>query len=385
MAKIKNKRLDRSVTDKDPIEKKKAYGSILDPIKKLSTPRKIFLLALILVDIISFILISFIEYAIYQGVFIVALFVLNLIISIIVGFISKNKFETFVHVSAIFLFLLSVMSLIISASTLIGTKQELAIDKEINEIKSTSDLLISTDDADIYLDWEGKKIYSISDMFGSKYINKSFITLAENSEFYELYNLGVQINPNVECVDEVYVYPPTPHTMTGYEYLIEIKKDDVYYISRVFIPGVVDFGHKASSHIIDLAYGKDSDTMYEVHKIDQYLLFQSEYSSFSTPYKNVSYSEDEYFYVRYNRYLRAYAEEDEIDEISEENVRFINSLLVISPTIHKVNFFWIGDVVNESTFTAYLPVIEIVYDNNTSDIAIIKDIDAGMIKEILGY
>jgi hypothetical protein len=82
--------------------------------------------------------------------------------------------------------------------------------------------------------------------------------------------------------------------------------------------------------------------------------------------------------------MRAYLESDEVEEIENSNIRFINSVLVISPFIEKVNFFWVGEVVGE-TFVATTPVIEIVYTDQTSDIAIIKDINAGAIKAILGY
>jgi hypothetical protein len=136
--------------------------------------------------------------------------------------------------------------------------------------------------------------------------------------------------------------------------------------------------------MLDISYGENINTVYEVNKVDGYLLFQSEYSSFSTPFENVKYSENEFFYVRYNRYMRQYTGSDEIDEIEQENVRYINSVLVVSPTIKKVNFFWIGETV-ENVFTATTPVIEVVYDDGTSDIAIIKDINAGAVKTILGY
>ena len=91
-------------------------------------------------------------------------------------------------------------------------------------------------------------------------------------------------------------------------------------------------------------------------------------------FENVKYtSEQEYFYVRYNRYLAAYMESEDYDEIDEKNVRFAKTLLTMSTTIKKINFFWIGEEVN-GQFVASIPVMEIVYDNGTCDIAIIKDI-----------
>jgi hypothetical protein len=108
--------------------------------------------------------------------------------------------------------------------------------------------------------------------------------------------------------------------------------------------------------------------------LDVDIPFQSDYSSFATPFENVKYTSDqEYFYVRYNRYLEQYMESDDYEKLDEKNVRFAKTLLTISTTISKINFFWIGEEVN-GQFIASLPVMEIVYDNGTCDIAIIKDI-----------
>jgi hypothetical protein len=134
-----------------------------------------------------------------------------------------------------------------------------------------------------------------------------------------------------------------------------------------------------------LTYNSTDELYYNVSVVDQYLLFQNEYTAFSTPFENVKYTSDkEYFYVRYNRYLASYTEGEEYEEISEENVRFARSLTTLSSNIMKINFFWIGEVVNEE-FVATTPVMEIVYYNGTSDIAVIKDISPNNFKSAISY
>ena len=55
----------------------------------------------------------------------------------------------------------------------------------------------------------------------------------------------------------------------------------------------------------------------------------------------------------------------------------------MSPLIDKVTFYVIGEE-HDGVFEASFPLIEIVYDNETSDIAVIKDIDMTNIKQIVG-
>jgi hypothetical protein len=64
---------------------------------------------------------------------------------------------------------------------------------------------------------------------------------------------------------------------------------------------------------------------------------------------------------------------EDYEEIGEENVRFAKTLVTLSTKIKKINFFWIGYTAN-GQFIASTPVMEIVYEDNTCDIAIIKDI-----------
>lgn len=389
MALLKNKRLARKIKDDDDgrescLTAKERFSSIFSPIKDLERRRLIFCVCILGSNLIGLTVAAFIQNMMLQIVVTCLILILDLLACIVFGLFVKRRGVTYIQVLSIFLSILCIVSCAEAGITVLTSSTTASLNAQISEIKKTSDLILSTDQTDVYLNRKDMTVYSVSDTFGSKYINKSYASVAENSEYYFLYNVGMEIKPEAEELSDVYLYPPTPHTITGYDYLLEFAVNNVRYVSRVFIPGIVNFNHNISSHILDISYGDQISTVYEVNKVDEYLLFQSDYSSFSTPFENVKYSENEYFYVRYNRYMRSYLEIDEVDEIEEDNVRFINSVMVVSPTIHKVNFFWIGEVIDE-TFTATTPVIEIVYENDTSDIAIVKDINAGAIKTILGY
>ena len=389
MSLIKNKRLAREIIDVEERKRprqtaRERFASILSPIRDMERRRLIFCASIFVSNLICFIVVVILKNSTTQILTTVGVLLLDIVSCFVFGLFHRRRAITYVQVLAIFFSLLSIVSLSGRLISFFTSNRSISLNLQITDIKKESDLLLSTEHADVYLDKKNMIIYSISDTFGAKYINKSYPVVSEKSEYYFLYNVGMEIKPEVDSVSSVYLYPPTPHTTTGYDYLIEFTCNNVQYVARVFIPGVVDFNHNISSHMLDISYGENINTVYEVNKVDGYLLFQSEYSSFSTPFENVKYSENEFFYVRYNRYMRQYTGSDEVDEIEEENVRYINSVLVVSPTIKKVNFFWIGETV-ENVFNATTPVIEVVYDDGTSDIAIIKDINAGAVKTILGY
>lgn len=389
MSLIKNKRLARKIVEKEdgntPHQAaKERFESIFAFVRDMERRRLIFCICILVSNLLFLIGIAFISNAIEQMFATLLVLLVDLLACFAFGFFHKRRGITYVQVLSIFLSLLAIVSLSGQLISSLRSNESIYLNAQISDIKKKSDLLLSTEQADIYLNREDMTIYSVSDTFGAKYINKSYPVISDKSEYYFLYNVGIEIKPEVTSVSDVYIYPPTPHTTTGYDYLIEFTCNNIQYISRVFIPGIIDFNHNISSHLLDISYGDKINTVYEVNKLNGYLLFQSEYSSFSTPFENVKYSENEYFYVRYNRYMRQYTGTDDIDELEEGNVRYVNSVLVVSPTIQKINFFWIGEVVEE-TFTATTPVIEIVYDDETSDIAIIKDINAGAVKTILGY
>ena len=388
MSSLKNKRLARQITNRDEqkptLTAKERFSSFLTPLMDMERKRLIYYASILVFDLVGIIGIAFIPNALIRVFSTLFLLLSNIIACVIFTCFVRRKSITFVHTLTIFLSVLCVVTCIETTVSAFSTGRSSSINHQINDVKKSSALILSTDKADIYLNKDDMTVYTVSDTFGSKYINKSYASPADKSEYYFLYNVGVEIEHEADDLSDVFLYPPTPHTITGYDYLLEFVLNGIKYVSRVFIPGVVEFNNNISSRLIDISYGNTIDTIYRVDKVDEYLLFRSDYSSFSTPFENVQYAENEYFYVRYNRYMRAYLESDEVEEIENSNIRFINSVLVISPFIEKVNFFWVGEVVGE-TFVATTPVIEIVYTDQTSDIAIIKDINAGAIKAILGY
>ena len=376
MAKLQNKRIknvygeqQRKVSFVKPtLYKIKTY------FRDMSNKRKIFLLSLTIANIIAMILIGIFTTSIPQSIAMVGLFICNLIAIFVFNFWTRNKLATFIQSGVSFFLILTLVSTAFLIYGNIGIGDSFMINREIAAVKKDAIKVISTDYADIYINLDKMEAYTISDIADQKYVNTNKFAPAEDSEYYFLYNVGIQMASSDSQIEDVYIYPPTPHTTTGYDYLLEIKYQNQVYVTKVFLPGYVDLNKNVSATMFALTYASTSEKYYVVNRIDEYLVFQSEFSTFSTPYKNVKYTSDqEYFYVRYNRYLEAYMESDDYTEIHESNVKFAKSLLTLSTTINKVNFFWIGEEIN-GQFVASIPVMEIVYDNGTCDIAIIKDI-----------
>lgn len=376
MAKLQNKRIknvygeqQRRVSFVKPtLYKIKTY------FRDMSKKRKIFLLSLTIANIIAMILIGIFTTSIPQSIAMVGLFICNLIAIFVFNFWTRNKLATFIQSGVSFFLILTLVSTAFLIYGNIGIGDSFMINREIAAVKKDAIKVISTDYADIYINLDKMEAYTISDIADQKYVNTNKFAPAEDSEYYFLYNVGIQMASPDSQIEDVYIYPPTPHTTTGYDYLLEIKYRNQVYVTKVFLPGYVDLNKNVSATMFALIYASTSEKYYVVNRIDEYLVFQSEFSTFSTPYKNVKYTSDqEYFYVRYNRYLEAYMESDDYTEIQENNVKFAKSLLTLSTTINKVNFFWIGEEIN-GQFVASIPVMEIVYDNGTCDIAIIKDI-----------
>jgi hypothetical protein len=302
------------------------------------------------------------------------LFAINAIVAAVFNLWVHKKLKTFAQTAFIFFLTLTIVSSSFFIYGQLNVGNAIAIRDEINAAKDGSIKILSTDLAEIYVNMDDMKVYSITDIADQKYVNSNHITTADKSEYYFLYNVGVQMESPDSQFSDVYIYPPTPHTVTGYEYLLEFKYNGTLYITKIFLPGYVDMTKNVSAIMFVLTYANTDEKYYVVNRLDDYLLFQSDYSSFATPFENVKYTSDqEYFYVRYNRYLEQYMESDEYEKLDEKNVRFAKTLLTMSTTISKINFFWIGEEVN-GQFVASLPVMEIVYDNGTCDIAIIKDI-----------
>lgn len=387
MAKIKNVRIEKenkqSVNQGD---KKTTKGhfikAILEITSKLSKAQKIFSIVLLAFNVCALIAISCTCTGMLQSILIFSVFVLNLLAGII-GY-KLLKFDKTIHIKIItaFCLLLCIMSFLISGISSLRFDEFFVLNQEIHDAKQNSELLLSTDMVDIYVNYNDKKIYSISNINGQKYVNENKWSESDVSEYYSLYTVGIEIDTTASQLTNVFLYPPTPYTITGYDYLIEFTYNHQRYVTRVFLPGMIDFHFPASARIFKLIYTNNADKYYNVSRVDEYIIFQSPYSTFTSPFANVKYtSEKEYFFVRYNRYLQAMAESENetVQEIQQENVVFIKSFTTMSPIITKVNFFWVGNVIDE-TFVAEFPVMEIIYSNNTCDIAVIKDIDAANLK-----
>ena len=377
---LRNKRFSQGSGRAPQAEERKQnpVSSVLTPIKEMHPNRRRFLFGVAGADLALLIGAAFVPSAMLQGILICALFVANLVGAFVFGWFTKRKAITYLQVLSIFVAVLAVVSITASAVGGILNSSRISIQNEISRIKRSSVRIIETDDAKVYFDKNTMNVYTVSDMFGSKYIHTGKLVPAEKSEYYDLYNLGMEIYHEIEGVSDIYVYPPTPSTISGYEYLVEATINNETFVTRIFIPGIVDLAKSASSHMFSIGYGSDEHSSYEVSRVDQYLLFQSEYSTFSTPFVNVDHNENEYFFVRYNRYLREIQDDG---EVGEENVRFINSIAVGFKSIERVSFFFVGEVIDD-VFHAYLPVMEIVYTDGTSDIAVIKDINAAAIRDI---
>ena len=347
---------------------------IKDLISSANKKTKIFVLCMFFFNIISMVCIGIFTTGIPQSILFVVLSLLNIVIAVVFNVWAKHGLKTFAQTALIFFLAITLVSTFFLIYGKLNIGNAMAIKDEIQAAKDGSIKILSTDIAEIYVNMDDMKVYSITDIADQKYVNSNHITPADKSEYYFLYNVGVQMESPDSQFSDVYIYPPTPHTVTGYEYLLEFKYNGTLYITKIFLPGYVDMTKNVSSIMFVLTYANTEEKYYVVNRLDNYLLFQSDYSSFATPFENVKYTSDqEYFYVRYNRYLEQYMESDDYEKLDEKNVRFAKTLLTMSTTISKINFFWIGEEVN-GQFIASLPVMEIVYDNGTCDIAIIKDI-----------
>ena len=376
MARIQNKRIKTKYENNTPEKRyvKPTIDSIKSTIKNISKPVKIFVLSLIVFNIISMILLGILTSGIAQSIFMVALFAVNIIASAIFSIWNKPKKLNFLCSCISFFLILTIISSSFLLYGELGIDKAFAVNKEISEVTSNSTKILSTDMVDIYVNLDKMEAYSVSNIAGQKYVNTNKFSIAEESEYYFLYNVGIQLNSPTASITEMFVYPPTPHTTTGYEYLLEIKYNNQLYVTKVFLPGYLNLENNVSSQMFVLTYTSSQEKFYVVNRVDDYFVFQSDYSTFSTPYENVKYTSDqEFFYVRYNRYLSEYMDGEDYEEIGEENVRFAKTLVTLSTKIKKINFFWIGYTANEQ-FIASTPVMEIVYEDDTCDIAIIKDI-----------
>jgi hypothetical protein len=384
MANIKNKRLaGKGVKPSRQATLKLTFGLMKKYIKEIPKAQKIMLLSVTAFNIAALILMGIFLTSMEQHICIVALLISNLITGIVYKLIKKDK-GVLKKIVVLFCVVLFLVSFTFSIINQLNLQASLQLKQDINRIKNSSELIISTEQADVYLNLDEMALYTISNISKQKYINKSYVSQYENSELYYLYNVGISLNYSSQNVSEVFLYMPTPYTITGYDYLLEFDYRNQRYVSKFFLPGYVDLPLSNSTLLFNIKYGSDKN--YDVNRFDEYFVFRSETSSFSTPFQNVPYNENEYFYVRYNRYIRQMAanSDEDVEQIKDTDVRYINSKVLLSPVIKQVNFFWIGYEESE-TFYATTPVIEIVYNDGTSDIAVIKDISAKEIDSIVGY
>ena len=397
MAKLKNKRLQSNVQstnkkkiEKQPREKKHVIRKSIQKVKEwfLAMPLdlRVFYSVMLAVIFAGILLLAILTNGILQSGLIVCFLVATTLATTIFTLIRKRSKYVIVSVVAMFCIVLTLISFGIEVYLASGIQDNIELNAQIADIKKNSTKFLSTDYATVYMNLEEMKVYTVSNFGGEKYINENKFSPSEESEYFELYNIGIQVYSQVPEVDKLFVYPPTPSTITGYDYLIEIEHKNQSYVTKVFIPGFVNLDRYMDGQVFSISY-TNTDNFYVVSRLNGYLIFQSDLKSWASPYKNVTYTSDkEYFYVRYNRYLREYWGDEfkEEDEIGEENVKFGRSFQTMSPTIQKVNIFWIGHVENE-TFIATAPVMEIIYKDNTCDIVLLKDIDITNIDGIVAY
>lgn len=390
MSGISNKRLKQAPIkqiDKGSSVIKRTISQLKESFSNVSKSDKLFLLISSTLCLFALIVIGCTLTGILQNIAIFSIIIMECVAFFIYRVCVKTSFKILCVLILIASILLCVVSSGFAFAASINLSNKIALSSEIRDIKKNGEKLISTDFADVYLNLDEKAVYTVSNIKGSKYINKNIWSVADNSEYYDMYNLAIEMEVNIEGVSDFFVYPPSPHTVTGYEYLVEFDYQNETYVTKVFLPGLVNFNRPSSSLLFLLQYQNTNDKYYLVSKISDYLLFQSDVSTFSTPTYNVKYtSDDEYFYLRYNRYLDKVTKENEsFESMDENNVRFIKSLVPLSLNIKKVNFFWIGQTSEDGIFTATTPVMEIVYNNNTCDIAILKDISAKDLLSAIGY
>ena len=376
MAKLSNKLIRNELKDAQ-YTPPRVVSKIKQKWQELTNPEKLFLLITFAVNFVSMALIGCFITGFVQSLLVVLLFILDLIAVLTFNLWHENKLKRTILVVTMYFLIFSLISTSFLLWNSLNTKHFFSVQKEISQVKKTSELLLSSEMADIYIDTTNKKVYSISNISGTKYVNQNSWVESDKSEFYFLYNLGIEIQDlKSNVVSSVCVFPPTPNTTTGYDYLIEFIYEGKTYVTQVFIPGYLVFGLAPSTAMFTLAY--NDSRYYNVSRLDSYLLFQSDYSTFSAEFRNVKYASDnEYFYARYNRYLDAFYNDDvEFTPINENNVRFAKSLVPLSSSVKKINFFWVGETNSSGVFIGTTPVIEIIYNNGTCDIAVIKDIDA---------
>ena len=390
MAGISNKRLRKSPTVENTARDNsviKTYGEIKTFMKTISKATKWFSIGLFFLTIIAFIVAGFCTKGIYQDIFVVGVFIFDILAFLLFAIITKCKKRMVISVVSIFCICFVLASFMFSLIANTNLLARIELNAEIREIKSKSDVLISTDYADLYFSPEEKTLYTVSNIKGAKYINSNTLSIADESEYYFLYNLAIELVSPIDKITDFYIYPPTPHTVTGYDYLIEFDYQNETYVSKVFLPGLVNMNRPASSILFALNYENNDERYYIVSKVGDYVMFQSDVSTFTSPFVNVKYtSDEEFFYLRYNRYLKEVTpDNEEVTSLNENNVRFIKSLETMSVNINKINFFWLGETDEDGIFTATTPVMEIVYSNGTSDITIIKDITARSLLSAISY
>lgn len=399
MAKIKNKRLSRNSIDrsnksstknKAVREKRHVLKNFVQKCKEkfLGVPLdlRIFFIGMFFEMLAGITVIAITTTGIMQSCWIIGFLLLTILMSIAFVLIRKHSKRIVVAIVSMFCIMLTLVSFSIDAYLALGIGENIELNSQISDIKKSSELALVTEYSDIYISLEDMQIYSISNFNGMKYINQNKFSPSEESEYFELYSLGIEVYCSIPEIDRLFVYPPTPNTITGYEYLVEIEYKNQAYITKVFIPGVLHLEQYVKEQVFGIAY-INTDNFYTVSRLNGYFIFQSDLNSWASPYENVTYtSEKEYFYVRYNRYLRQYWGDDfnEEDEIGEENIKFARSFSVMGPQMQKVNIFWLGHIENE-VFIATAPVIEVVYKDGTSDIAVMKDINLSNIDSIISY
>ena len=179
-----------------------------------------------------------------QNIVLISLFVMFSLVPLVINIIrhEKNKNVTW---TLFYGFITSVVAaLIITSIPAVGNiSNNVRHHKAVSNIKQTSTLVLSTDYVDLYVDPDNMLVYSVCDIDGEKYIDQKNVVKADDSEFYHLFNIGIEIKhkETTSAIEEVFLYNPTPFTTTGCEYLLEYVYNDVRYVSRVFLTGIIDY------------------------------------------------------------------------------------------------------------------------------------------------
>jgi hypothetical protein len=197
MAKIKNKRLDfdngnASHGHQNKVKKQKekkhrikdSFNSIKSLFSELPLDLKLFFTIMFVVIVAGIISIAMFTNGILQSGLMVVFLAITIIASLMFSMIRNRSKYVIVTTVAMFCVLLTLVSFFMELYIAFGIKENIQLNIEISEIKKSSEEIITTDFANIYLNLDEMSVYSISDIENQKYINKNTLSPSEESEYY---------------------------------------------------------------------------------------------------------------------------------------------------------------------------------------------------------